>query len=255
MVFREGLKRSAPLYVAPAELESSVADLLQPESPQANGEAAGRRPGRMYHALRRCIRRSRLTTVAASLLMLVVAWALVQTFNPSQSMTFAATAVDAHQRYTLGRLPLELTSDSPDRISRWFDGKVPFSLKLPNYQEVSGQDKLYSLKGGRLIGFKNDYAAYVAYQMGEHPISLVVTSSANAATEGGEQIAFKDLTIHYQTISGLKVITWSHRGLTYALVSELDERGQKSCLVCHQGTKDEAFISSLEALELSTGAD
>jgi hypothetical protein len=42
------------------------------------------------------------------------------------------------------------------------------------------------------------------------------------------------------------VITWSDRGLTYALVSDLEERGQHSCIVCHQGTKDQDFISNLK---------
>ncbi len=38
----------------------------------------------------------------------------------------------------------------------------------------------------------------------------------------------------------------SDRGLTYALVSDLEERGQQSCTVCHQGTKDQDFIAPLK---------
>jgi hypothetical protein len=30
------------------------------------------------------------------------------------------------------------------------------------------------------------------------------------------------------------VLTWSDDGLTYALVSDLEERGQASCIVCHR---------------------
>ncbi len=59
--------------------------------------------------------------------------------------------------------------------SNWFTGKVPFLVKLPNYQESSGQEKLYQLEGARLVGYKNDYAAYVAYQIRTRPISLAVT--------------------------------------------------------------------------------
>ena len=36
-------------------------------------------------------------------------------------------------------------------------------------------EKLYQLEGARLVGYKNDYAAYVAYQIRTRPISLVVT--------------------------------------------------------------------------------
>jgi hypothetical protein len=149
-------------------------------------------------------------------------------------------------RHTRGQLPLEIESSGPEQISEWFANKVSFSVKLPNYQDSSGQEKLYQLEGGRLVGYKDDYAAYVAYQMRTRPISLVITSDRIAQPAGGEQIQAKGLTFHYDAIEGLKVITWSDRGLTYALVSDLDERGQESCVVCHQGVKDQDFIAPLK---------
>ena len=107
---------------------------------------------------------------------------------------------------------------------------------------MSGQAQLYRIEGGRVVRFKNDYAAYVSYQMDRQPISLLVTSDSVAAPGGGDEIVSKGITFHYDSIDGLKVITWSDRGLTYALVSNLKERGQQSCLVCHQGTKDTDFL-------------
>ena len=159
---------------------------------------------------------------------------------------FALMAADTHQRHIRGQLPLELVSDVPEQVSNWFAGKVPFTVKLPNYQESSGQEKTYRLEGARLVGYKNDYAAYVAYQMRTRPISLVVTSDRVAQPTDGEEIVAKGITFHYNSINGLKVLTWSDRGLTYALVSDLEERGQQSCVVCHQGVKDKDFIESLK---------
>lgn len=159
---------------------------------------------------------------------------------------FARMAVDTHQRRINGQLPLEIEADSPSEISSWFAGKVSFSLELPNYQEASGQEKLYRLEGARLVAFNNDYAAFVAYRMHHRPITLVATSNAVARPVGGEEIATKGLTFHYQNVNGFKLITWTHRGLTYALVSDLEERGQQSCLVCHAGTKDRDFIEDLK---------
>jgi hypothetical protein len=75
---------------------------------------------------------------------------------------------------------------------------------------------------------------------------LVITADATAQPSGGEEIKARGLTFHYNAIQGLKVITWSDRGLTYALVSDLEERGQQSCIVCHQGTKDQDFIAPLK---------
>jgi len=155
-------------------------------------------------------------------------------------------AAETHLRHVRGQLPLEMASENPQDISTWFTGKVNFSVQIPNYQESSGQEKLYTLEGARLVFFKNEYAAYVAYQMSHRPISLVITSDSEAKPSGGEEIASRGLRFHYNAIDGLKVITWSDRGLTYALVSDLEERGQQSCIVCHQGTKDQDFIEPLK---------
>jgi hypothetical protein len=155
-------------------------------------------------------------------------------------------AVDVHQRHLRDQLPLEIRSKAPREVSTWFSGKVPFQVELPNYQEVSGQEKLYNVNGARLVGYKSDYAAYVAYEMRGKLISLVITSDAIAEPSGGEVIVSKGIPFHHNAIGELKVITWSHRGLTYALVSDLEERGQPSCLVCHQGTTDREFLQSLK---------
>jgi anti-sigma factor RsiW len=159
---------------------------------------------------------------------------------------FAQVAAATHLRHLRGQLPLEISSALPGELSAWFVGKVPFLVKLPNYQESSGQEKLYQLEGARLVSYRSDYAAYVAYQMHSRPISLVITSESMAQPEDGEEIVAKGITFHYNSINGLKVITWSDRGLTYALVSDLEERGQESCIVCHQGSKDRDFIESLK---------
>ena len=139
-----------------------------------------------------------------------------------------------------------MESANPQDISAWFSNKVKFSVKLPNYQESSGQEKLYTLEGARLVGFEKDYAAYVAYRMKERPITLVITSESVAKPSGGEEIPARGLTFHYNAIDGLKVLTWSDRGLTYALVSDLEERGQQSCIVCHPSAKDQDFIEPLK---------
>ena len=190
--------------------------------------------------------------VAASLVVLLLpllVWRVSHRNSPlsaNQPSPFALMAAETHLRRTRGQLPLELESGDPDQISQWFSNKLNFSVTLPNYQESSGQEKLYSLHGARLVSFNNDYAAYVSYRMSSHPISLVITSDSVAHPSGGEEISAKGLKFHYNAIQGLKVITWSDRGLTYALVSDFEERGQQSCIVCHQGTKDRDFIEPLK---------
>ena len=229
--FLNTVRGSGQLYVAPPELRAKVEQVLRP---------------------RRSSRFNWMVAAAAVLLVLllpVVAWRVVKRSHQPEkgpAGSFALLAAETHLRHVRGQLPLEVESTSPQDISSWFVNKVNFRVKLPNYQESSGQEKLYVLEGARLVGFQNDYAAYVAYQMKERPISLVITSASLVEPTGGEEIPAGGLKFHYNAIDGLKVLTWSDRGLTYALVSDLEERGQQSCIVCHEGAKDQNFIEPLK---------
>jgi len=158
---------------------------------------------------------------------------------------FARLAADTHQRWVRGQLPLEIRSQSPEEISAWFADKVPFNLKLPSFRELPDQPKPYQLEGARLVGFKNDYAAYITYRMRNRPISLLVTSETVARPSGGEEIRSQGLVFHFEEINGWKVLTWSDRGLTYALVSDFEERGQASCMVCHPSASEQRKLEDL----------
>lgn len=230
--FINAIRGGGPLHMAPPALRAKVEETLT--GSQSGGSRSYLRWG---------------IAIAAMLVILILPIAILRKTNhvdPTTPSTFALMAADTHLRHARGQLPLEIETAAPQRISDWFANKVNFSVKLPNYQESSGQEKLYTLEGARLVGYKDDYAAYVAYRMKDRPISLVITSDSVVKPSGGEAIAAKGLTFHYNAIHGLKVITWSDRGLTYALVSDLEERGQQSCIVCHQGTKDQDFIAPLK---------
>lgn len=253
--FLEALRGCQPISIAPLELRAGVERILS-DAPSAHAAPAELR-GRIQRSLVQfssstsALISSRGAPVVIGLVTIAVLAAVWYASKKNHveshpASEFAMMAVDNHQRHLRGQLPLETVSDAPEEISEWFAGKVPFRVKLPNYQESSGQEKLYELEGARLVGYKNDYAAYVAYSMHKRPISLVMTSDAVARPSGGEEIVSNGMTFHYDAINGLKVITWSDRGLTYALVSDLEERGQQSCILCHQGTKDQDFIQGLK---------
>src|SRR5262249_14262479 len=251
MGFLGEIRGAAPLYAASAELRDRTLELMNKapaayRAPDALRHRLGRRLFQSLHPGRRVLSLATATVLAS---IAVGAWYFgyqkpVQRIGATSQ--FALMAADTHARRISGQLPFEITSDSPEEISHWFEGKVSFGLKLPNYQESSGQDRLYNLEGARLVALNNDYAAYVGYRMGARPISLVVTSTETARPTGGTEIIAKGLTFHYDTVEELKVITWTDRDLTYALVSSLEERGQQSCIVCHAGTKDRDFIDGLK---------
>jgi anti-sigma factor RsiW len=252
--FLQKVREAAPLHTASTELRERVQNTIR------TAKTVPAAPARLRERVERFLHQPQKRAgfffpgqiVLATLLVVIAIGAVWFSAKRGASLPvrraseFALMAADTHQRHLQQQLPLEIVTHAPDLISAWFAGKLPFAVKLPNYQESSGQEKLYRLEGARLVGYKNDYAAYVAYQMRTRPISLVITSDTVAQPSGGEEILAKGIRFHYDSIQGFKVITWSDRGLTYALVSDLEERGQQSCMVCHQGTKDRDFIESLK---------
>ncbi|HYM00858.1 MAG TPA: zf-HC2 domain-containing protein, partial [Blastocatellia bacterium] len=250
--FLSEVRSAAPLYLAPDDCRERVEGIVSgAPSPYKAPAGLRRRITRFAWGASSSPERRRLPLLAAALVgvvaISVLAWQEIRLKKSRSGVpsTFELMAVDSHLRHLRGQLPLEISSILADDVSRWFVGKVAFSLKLPNFQESSGQEQLYQLEGARLVSFHNDYAAYIAYRMGAQPISLVVTSDTVAPPSRGEEIVSKGITFHYDSINNLKVITWSHQGLSYALVSNLEERGQRSCLVCHQGTHDQDFLEGL----------
>jgi hypothetical protein len=162
--------------------------------------------------------------------------------RPDASDDLAALTANTHLRYTRGQLPLEVDSSRPEVVSGFFSGRVPFHLALPDYPVGPGESKPYRLLGGRLVSFRDDYAAYVAYRLGDRPISLLVTSASLVQPRGGETIAFGALVFHQRSVRGLKVITWTDKGLTYSLASDLSVSGAQSCAVCHGSPEERRHL-------------
>ena len=240
--FLDAIREARPLYQPPASLRARIEPIIAESSPERSAASEVMRAQRQSvlspsfgaKITEKKALKYRWMALVAMIILALGAETIYLTrhkdaFPSNRTSEFALLAVDTHLRHLRGVLPLEIVTSSPELISGWFSGKVPFGLKLPNYQESSGQEKIYELEGARLVGFKKDYAAYVAYQMHQRPITLVVTSNSVALPSGGEQLISKGITFHYDSIDGLKVITWSDLGLTYALVSDLEARGQQSC--------------------------
>lgn len=162
----------------------------------------------------------------------------------SRAAYYVEAAVVTHRGLLDGSMPLEVQTDSPKALTAWFTGKVPFLFRLPDSVDPSGEEHAYSLVGGRLVSYKGEHAALVAYQVKQQRVSLLVASSRSAAAAGGEKVPFGGIVFHYNKRATLNIIVWSNRGLTYALASSLPGYGRQSCLVCHQGMGDGARFTA-----------
>ena len=237
------LHRTRPLYTAREPLRARIAAAAgQPAAFEDKTER------KHEHVLRfgwRNAPRSgfRWMALAAMIIVVVLGLTLVPTVvRHAEAATFIDTAVTTHRSYQENQLPLEIRSSSPEAVTAWFAGKVPFEFRLPSSQSPPGGHLAYVLTGARVVKFKNENAALVSYQMKAETISLLIASDKSAVAAGGDEIRSGNLTFHYNTRAGLNVTTWTTHGITYALVSSIHGSAQHSCLVCHQNMADQSVF-------------
>ena len=234
------LHRSRPLYSAPPALRARVAVAVEKHSgPILVSENFYKRLLRSVgngfaDPVRRVVR---LRLLAATLAVTAMLLAFVpNAVRQVRAADYVETAVTTHRSYLDGNLALGIRSDSPEQVTSWFTGKVPFQFRLP--QSTPGSIPTYQLAGASLVSYRGSPAALIIYEKQKERISLLVASSQSAAVAGGDEVRSGALTFHYRTDQGFKVVTWSNHGLTYALVSAVAGSARESCMVCHQSMAD-----------------
>jgi mycothiol system anti-sigma-R factor len=229
------LHDSAPLYTAPLALRARLSTVLN-ETPARS--PISQRLRRVWRGLAQWTPTWSLALPA--LLMIVAALIFIPGVTRQVSAaSYVSAAAAAHRGYLDGNLPLEVQSESPEVVTAWFSGKLPFTFRLPSSQRELSTRPIYTLTGARLVDYKGSRAAFVSYiSVRNQPISLLVVSAKFATVAGGDEVHSGALTFHYQTDDGFAVITWISGSNAYALVSDVTGSARGSCLVCHQSMAD-----------------
>jgi mycothiol system anti-sigma-R factor len=235
------LHRSRPLYRASEELRARV---IAAQHVSVSRHTPDRLYGRVLRFLKQSTGAGEFTAFPwRAVTTIAFVFALGMVFVPTiarhaRAASYVDMALTTHRSYLDGRLPLEINSESPEEVTAWFAGKIPFDFRLPTSQLLPNDQPAYRQVGARLVNYGDKYAALVSFAMKNDRISLLVASSKSAEAYGGEEIISRGLTFHYQTKAGFNVITWTTHGVTYALVSSLHTSASRSCLVCHQNMAD-----------------
>ncbi len=214
------------------EEENLLAELKTPSRPDLTPEPVPPPPSP------RRFMRWLVPALALPMIALVVRMGMLSSPTPLSGSKFAEFAAITHRQHSQGSLALEVRSDSQQTLNEWFKAKSPFSLALPASPPALGEERPYRLEGARLVQVGSKSAVYIAYQMETGPVSLMVAPDSVAVASGGVEIDFKKVSFHYQMVEGYKVVTWSLRERTYALVSQEGNSTQRSCMVCHSPMRD-----------------
>src|SRR5256712_13802167 len=92
-------------------------------------------------------------------------------------------AVNTHQGYLNDNLPLDIKSSDPAQVVRWFEKRINFPISL-------GQEpvKNLRLRGGRLVAFQGKNAVFLTYEMGQHRLSLLMTTAERDNLPGADGV-------------------------------------------------------------------
>jgi len=212
--------------------EKLLAELKAPSRPDLSPEPVPPPPSP------RRFMRWLVPALALTMIALVVRMRLPSSPTPLSGSQFAEFAASTHRQHAQGNLALDVRSDSQQTLNEWLKAKSPFSLALPASPPAPGEERPYRLEGAGLVQVGSKNAVYIAYQMETGPVSLMVTPDSVAIASGGLKVDFKKVSFHYRMVEGYKVVTWSLRGRTYALVSQEGNSTQGSCMVCHSPMRD-----------------
>jgi len=241
------LRETRPLYLAPQALRSRIAAAAMEQATAVSRRSVSNRKTRMQNLTRWLLNLRQPTfrwkPLAAMTLVFVLGLVVIpDAVQRVRATDYVEAATQIHRSYLDGVLPLQCRSGSPEVITAWLAGKIPFRFQLPTSQPVPNSKAVYWLTGARLVTYRGSPAALVAYETPAEKISLLVASSKSAIVAGGEEVRSGGLTFHYRSGKNYEVITWTNHGLAYALVSPLTGPPQHSCLVCHQNMADQNLV-------------
>jgi anti-sigma factor RsiW len=146
---------------------------------------------------------------AAVLILIVVALHWYRSSYSLSPNSLAQDFIADHLHYLPGRE--EIVSPSAREVETWFQGRVDFSVRVPEVPSAVLQD-------ARVCDIAGRKAALLHYrrQSDQTLVSLFVTPEPNSFEKEKRPIEV------WESNQGLNSALWCHRGLVYSLVATLD---------------------------------
>ena len=150
--------------------------------------------------------------VVASLLFLVIAGYMLMPHGDGAPVI--RQIIDDHIQFRPSP-NIQISASDPEQIETWFRGKVDFSVRIPQLAA--------SLRGGRLCFLDGKRFALVFYEHAGTQISLFITDRMDfEKIDNDKEVLVKDRKVRLVEDRGYTLLLWQERGLSYALISDLD---------------------------------
>jgi anti-sigma factor RsiW len=233
------LRRNYVPGTAPSTLRDRVLQSISAASSLSSESTAGERSRTHEISL---VRRTafsftparQLALVAASIFVLIGLYLFPSLQNRVRANSFIDAAISGDLSLSSHLMPLDVQTSSPQKVTEWFKGRVPFTFRLPNAGMASDENAKYTLAGGRLVTFRGENAALIEFRMANERMSLLIASDTMAKAEGGSVNISDGVALHRREKRDRTIVTWDNKGLTYALVFAHTASRGRTCNGCHQ---------------------
>jgi anti-sigma factor RsiW len=146
-----------------------------------------------------------LAAAAALVFLLIPAAIWLQRAHGEQTLGELA---DLHVAALASANPVDVVSTDRHTVKPWFQGKLPFSFKLPEMQNSP-----FQLMGGRLAYFQQSPGAQLLFEIRKHRISVFIFQNrAELSRLNSESSLRRKLAFSSET--------WTEGGLRYFVVGD-----------------------------------
>jgi anti-sigma factor RsiW len=160
--------------------------------------------GRPAFAMHGLMRRAAVIA-AACVLSALATWWIVGTAGEASRLEQEVLA--AHVRSLLQDSPIQVASSDAHTVKPWFAGRIDFS---PEVKDLAADG--FPLLGGRLDFVGGRRVGAVVYKRRLHTVNVFMWPSAGPGDAAPRLVAR----------NGYNLLTWSHRGVDYWAVSDLN---------------------------------
>jgi len=132
--------------------------------------------------------------------------------GPSPDDRLSQEVTSSHVRSLITNHLIDIVTSNQHVVKPWFNGRIDFT---PTVRDFSDQG--FPLAGGRLDYLAGRTVAVLVYHRALHPINLFIWPA-----QSGEEL--KEKTLSRQ---GYHLIRWSHGGMAYWVISDVNEKELK----------------------------
>ena len=192
---QRAIKTGSEYYRAPADLRKRIQSSIRQV-----GKSKPAFPSMPWRSL----------AVAASVaVVFMLAWALIpHLYGLDAEQLVAQEVVSSHVRSLMVDHVADVMSSDQHTVKPWFTGKLDFSPPVKNLANEG-----FPLVGGRLDYLENRAVAALVYQRQNHFINVFIWPSSHDTHANTKALARQ----------GYHLIHWSKAGMTYWVISDLND--------------------------------